>query len=375
MIAHAKLGASNSHRWLNCPGSVAAEAALSGGRKGSVFADEGSVAHELADLCLSGGLNPFDFEGRTLIENNAVSVDREMCSHVQTYIDYVLTVPGIHEYERRVDYSDWVPGGFGTSDVIAVDGNTIHIIDLKYGKGVEVYAKDNSQMMLYALGAYSEYSCIQEIETVRMSIVQPRRDHIDEWEMSVSDLLKWAAWVSEQADLALSDNAPFAPGEKQCQFCAAKATCPALEKYTRKIVGGDFENLDNPDELTDDRVRAALSSKKLIIGWLEAVERHVTERLENGQGFPGFKLVAGRSLRQWADDEQAEAVLLELMGDGAFTRKLISPSQAEKVLGKTKATSIKELIVKPEGRPTLAPESDKRPAINLTNDDFDCLQS
>lgn len=374
MIAHAKLGASNSHRWLNCPGSVAAEA-KSAGRKGGRFADEGSVAHELADLCLSGGLNPFDFEGKTLIENNAVSVDREMCSHVQTYIDYVQTIPGAHEYERRVDYSDWVPDGFGTSDVIAIDDDTIHIVDLKYGKGVEVYAKDNSQMMLYALGAYSEYSLIQEINTVRMSIVQPRRDHIDEWLITVPELLKWAAWVSEQAELALSDNAPRSPGEKQCQFCAVKATCPALEAFTRKIIGGDFDNLDDPDALPDERVSAALAAKKLILGWLDAVEQHVTERLESGKGFPGFKLVAGRSLRQWGDESKAEEVLSSLVGDDAFIRKLVSPAQAEKLLGKAKAADIADLIVKPEGRPTIAPESDKRPAINLANDDFDCLQS
>lgn len=374
MIAHAKLGASNSHRWLNCPGSVAAESALPDG-KGSRFAEEGSVAHELADLCLSGGLSPFDFEGKTLIENNAVVVDREMCGHVQTYIDYVQAIPGVHEYERRVDYSDWVPDGFGTSDVIAIDGDTIHIVDLKYGKGVEVYAKDNSQMMLYALGAYSEYACIQEINTVRMSIVQPRRDHIDEWEISVSDLLKWAAWVSEQAELALSDAAPRSPGEKQCQFCAAKATCPALEAYTRKIIGGDFDNLDDPDTLPDERVSAALAAKKLIVDWLDAVELHVADRLESGKGFPGFKLVAGRSLRQWGDESKAEEVLTNLVGEDAFTRKLVSPAQAEKILGKAKAADIADLIVKPEGRPTIAPESDKRPAINLTNDDFDCLQS
>lgn len=374
MIAHAKLGASNSHRWLNCPGSVAAEAKVAG-RKGGRFADEGSVAHELADLCLSGGLSPFDFEGRTLIENNAVSVDREMCGHVQTYIDYVQAIPGVHEYERRVDYSDWVPDGFGTSDVIAIDGDTIHIVDLKYGKGVEVYAKDNSQMMLYALGAYSEYACIQEISTVRMSIVQPRRDHIDEWQITVPELLKWAAWVSEQAELALSDDAPRSPGEKQCQFCAVKATCPALEAFTRKIVGGDFDNLDDPDALPDERVSSALAAKKLILGWLDAVEQHVTERLESGKGFPGFKLVAGRSLRQWGDESKAEEVLSSLVGDGAFTRKLVSPAQAEKLLGKAKAADIADLIVKPEGRPTIAPESDKRPAINLTNDDFDCLQA
>lgn len=374
MIAHAKLGASNSHRWLNCPGSVAAEANAAG-RKGGRFADEGSVAHELADLCLSGGLNPFDFEGRTLIENNAVSVDRDMCGHVQTYIDYVQAIPGVHEYERRVDYSDWVPDGFGTSDVIAVHGDTIHIVDLKYGKGVEVYAKDNSQMMLYALGAYSEYACIQEINTVRMSIVQPRRDHIDEWQITVPELLKWAAWVSEQAELALSDDAPRSPGEKQCQFCAVKATCPALEAFTRKIVGGDFDNLDDPDALPDERVSSALAAKKLILGWLDAVEQHVTERLESGKGFPGFKLVAGRSLRQWSDESKAEEVLSSLVGDDAFTRKLVSPAQAEKLLGKAKAADIADLIVKPEGRPTIAPESDKRPAINLTKDDFDCLQS
>lgn len=371
MTAHAKLSASGSARWLNCPGSVAAEEVCRDA--GSIYAQAGSAAHELADICLTHNHNPFTWEGKLLPDNNAVTVDREMCAAVQDYIDYVRTVPGVQEYEQRVDYSEWVPGGFGTSDVISVDGDTIYVVDLKYGQGVRVDAEQNTQLMLYALGAYSERSLLHDLKTAKMAIVQPRLDHISEWEINIPELLKWAAWVADRAEMALSDDAERVPGEKQCQWCKAKGTCAALEQYTLRVVGGDFDSLDNPDTLTDERIRAALEAKKLITGWLDAVEQHVVEQLESGKDFPGFKLVAGRSLRQWGDEGQAEQTLLELLGQDAFERKLLSPSKAEKALGKKKAADIAELIVKPEGKATLAPESDKRPAVNVQKSDFDAL--
>ncbi|HEY7803860.1 MAG TPA: DUF2800 domain-containing protein [Orrella sp.] len=375
MTAHAKLSASGSARWLNCAGSVAAEATIPSANKGGFYASEGSTAHELADICLTEGKSPFDFEGQTLPENNAVTVDREMCNAVQDYMDYVATVPGVHEYEQRVDFSDWVPEGFGTSDVISVDGDTIYIVDLKYGKGVRVDAEDNTQMMLYALGAYSEQSLLHELKTVKMAIVQPRLDHISEATITVEALLKWAEWVAERAEEAISKDAERTPGEKQCQWCAAKATCPALDAYTRRIVSADFDDLSNPDTLPDDRVREVLDAKKLITGWLDAVEKHVVERLESGQDFPGYKLVAGRSLRQWEDEKTAETKLVELLDTDAYERKLLTPAKAEKVLGKKKAVEIADLIVKPEGKPTLAPESDKRPAVNVTANDFEACKT
>lgn len=375
MSAHARLGASNAHRWLACPGSVAAESSLPRG-KSSSFAEEGSAAHELAELCLVNGTSPYDYENTALPEHSAITVNREMCDAIQQYIDYVKALPGEQEYEQRVSYSDWVPGGFDVVDVISICAKTKTIIvcDLKYGKGIRVDAEHNPQLMLYALGAYAENSLIHDLESVRMSVVQPRLDHISEWTISVDDLLKFGAWVSEQAELALSDDAPRAPGEKQCQWCAVKATCPALATYTRKIIGAEFDDLRDPSQIEQESLREALGAKKLIVAWLDAIETHVTDLLVSGQGFEGYKLVAGRSLRQWGDVETAETSLGELLGEQAYVKKLISPAQAEKLIAKSDKPALAELIVKPDGKPALAPESDKRPAINITIDDFNALQ-
>ncbi|MBE0469619.1 MAG: DUF2800 domain-containing protein [Methyloprofundus sp.] len=370
MTTHAKLSASGASRWINCPGSVAAEDGII--EKSSAYADAGSTAHELAEICLVNNNSPENFLGELLPENNSIAVDIEMINAVRDYIDYVKTIPGAREYEQRVDYSEWVAGGFGTSDVISVDNDTIYIVDLKYGKGIRVDADNNSQLMLYALGAYSERELLHDMKNVKMVIMQPRLDHISEWEMSVDDLLKWGAWVAERAEIALSDDAERVPGEKQCQWCKAKARCPALEAYAHKIIGADFEQLDEATQLSDEQIGKALSAKKLIIGWLDAVEDYVFQKLSSGETFEGYKLVEGRSIRQWADIDEVTPALIERLADQAYEQKLISPAKAEKLLGKNKK-DIASFIVKPAGKPTLAPSSDKRPAVNLSEDDFEIV--
>ena len=368
---HAKLSASGAHRWLNCLGSVKAEKGIKD--FSSAAAEEGTAAHELAELTLLNGGNAFAHVGNFLEEMNNWAVSYEMADYVQQYVDYVASVGGEQFYEERVDFSEWVPEGFGTSDVIAINGDTIDIIDLKYGKGLRVDAEDNPQGLLYALGAYNEYSYLSEFKTARIHIVQPRLDHISVWEISIPDLLKWGAWVSEQAQTIQEGDAPRSPGEKQCQWCKAKATCGELKAHTEKVIMSGFDQLDSPnaDTLTDDQLRQALESKKLIISWLDAVESLVNGRLQKGEAFPGFKLVAGRSVRKWSCEEVAAQELENLLADEAYERKLLSPAKAEKALGKTKAKEIQGLIVKPEGKATLAPESDKRKSIAITVDDFD----
>ena len=205
--------------------------------------------------------------------------------------------------------------------------------------------------------------------------MQPRLDHISEWSISVKDLLKWAEWVSQRAEIALDKDAERVPGEKQCRFCKAKATCKALMKYTEDVIMADFEDLDemvSPDTLTDAQLRKVLELKGLIEGWLSSVETVVRERLESGESFEGFKLVEGRSLRKWGNEQVAAEVLTEALGvDVAFKATLISPAQAEKALKKDERKLLEDLVVKPAGKPTLVPESDKRPAINLTDSDFE----
>ena len=370
---HAKLSASGSSRWLNCPGSVKAEESFTD--KGSAFAFEGTCAHELAELALMNNQHCSEWVDKQLIENNQHTVDKAMADYVQIYVDYVRQLSGHHLYEVQVDFSDWVPEGFGTSDALIVADNVLHVIDLKYGKGVKVDAANNTQGMLYALGAIADYGDLFAFDKIQITIVQPRLDHIDEWEISLPDLLKWGEWVRQRAELALSDNAERSPGEKQCQWCKAKAVCPKLKVHTEKLILSDFDDLEltSPERLTDAQLREALENKKLICGWLDAVESYVTNKLETGEHFDGFKLVAGRSLRQWINEGMAAEVLQVELEDKAFTKKLISPAQAEKALGKKRADVLTDLICKPEGKPTLAPESDPRPAMNITQNDFECL--
>lgn len=364
MAVHSNLGASNAHRWLVCAGSVEAERGIAD--KESPFAAEGTRAHELGELALRTSDTALDtFE------------DQEMAEYVRVYTDYVRQ--SAHEadlfmIEQRVDYSDWVEDGFGTADAVIVKDDLLHVCDLKYGMGVRVDAENNPQGMLYALGAFAENNFIFDIKTIKISIIQPRLDHISEWQISVEELLRWAEWVSQRAEATKDPNADRTPGEKQCRFCKAKASCKALMEYTEAVIMADFDDLDMPsaNTLTDEQMRVAMEAKPLIEGWLSAVEAQIKERLEGGDGFDGFKLVEGRSLRQWTNEMSAAEALEEMLGaETAYTKKLLSPSQAEKVLGKTRKAEIADLITKPTGKPTLAPESDKRPAINLTDDDFD----
>lgn len=376
-IAHAKLGASNAHRWLNCPGSVKAEQGFKD--QSSPFALEGTRAHELSELALFKDKEPQHWIGKPLVENSDFIVDEEMANYVQVYTDYCRAISkGADEVfiEQRVSYNDWVPEGFGTNDfgALFLKDKRIKIADLKYGKGVQVDAENNPQAMLYGLGTYAEFSWISDFDWVDIAIIQPRLDHISEWSISVKDLLKWAEWVSQRAEIALSEDAERVPGEKQCRFCKAKGTCPALMKYTEDIIMAEFDDLDDmpsPDTLTQEQLRKVLEHKGLIEGWLSSVETVVRERLEAGEDFAGFKIVEGRSLRRWGDEAQAEAKLIDLLGDKLHTKKIISPAQAEKVLKKDQRAVLDDLVVKPAGKPTLAPESDKRPPINLTDEDFE----
>ena len=374
-IAHAKLSASGSERWMKCTGSVKAEEGFPD--KGSIFAEEGTAAHELAELCLKNEYNAQDYLGMVLPENDAFIVTQDMADYVQQYIDYVRSIGGTQFYEIRVDFSEWVHEGFGTSDAIAIKDGVMHVMDLKYGKGIKVYANDNSQARLYALGAYNMFEGIADIKEVVAHIIQPRLDHIDESDpISVEELLKFGEYARIKAEEALSPNAPRVAGEKQCQFCKAKATCPEQKRLVEQTMLAQFDQLDEAplvDKLTDDQLRQALDNKKLIVSWLDAVETRVMDKLTSGEGFTGYKLVEGRSLREWTDEQVAEATLKDLLGEEAFSKKLISVTQAEKVLGKAKAGLLNELVSKPAGKPTLAPESDKRPAINVTADSFDAM--
>jgi hypothetical protein len=297
-----------------------------------------------------------------------------MYDYVLTYVSYVNSISGELFIEQRVDFSHIAPEGFGTSDAIVINDETMTIVDLKYGKGVRVDAENNTQGILYALGAVNDYGMLFNIKTINIVIVQPRLDHISEWTIGIDELNRWGERLKQAAELALTDNAPRSPGEKQCQWCRAKATCPALAKLTESTLMTSFDNLDTskPEQLTDEQLKTALDNKKLIVSWFDAIETLVTDRLSTGQGFNGYKLVAGRANRAWRDEVATAAALRDVLGeDTLYTRKIISPAQAEKELGKSRAELLDDLVTKPEGAPTLVPESDKRPPVNVSKNDFD----
>lgn len=377
---HAMLSPSGSERWINCPGSVkaiqdAAEAGYVVNRT-SFFADEGTLAHELAEKALTGSGNCFDYEELTLELENAVEVTREMCEYVQSYVDFVNLFDGESRIEERVYFTDWVPGGSGTSDAVIIQDDRLVCIDLKYGKGVVVDAEENTQALLYAMGTYQGLSEAQraKIKTVLMVIHQPRLDSVSEWEIDVGDMLRRAEAISHAAELALTDDAPLRAGEAQCRWCPVVATCPEQLRLATEVLSVEFDDISNAppvNRLSDAQLRLAMENKAVIVAWLNAVETHITERISEGKGFDGFKLVEGRSLRQWGNEEDAAATLEAVIGDDAYTRKLLSPAQAEKTLGKTLAKEIQDLIVRPSGKPTLVPESDKRPSLQISVADFD----
>jgi hypothetical protein len=367
MTAHAKLSASGAHRWMTCPGSVKAEEGLPD--RSSPFAEEGTIAHDIAERALRLGFNCDTI------------CDRPDLAHIaepaQVYVDYVRSLPGKHRYiETRVDFSGWVTGGFGTADAIVIDEDTatLHIADLKFGKGVRVDAEHNLQAMLYALGAYNMFQFVCDIERIKIAIVQPRIDNISEWEISIHDLLKWGEIARVAAEETANPKAKRVPGEKQCRFCKAKATCPALMSLTEQTLLMDFEAHDEPvapNKLTDEQLSTALEARPVIEAWLNAVETLVKQRLSTGETFPGWKLVEGRANRAWIDEKGASKELEWMLGDKAFTKKLISPSQAEKALGKEHKKSLEQMVFKPQGKPALAKETDPRPSITASVDDFD----
>tara|TARA_R110000868_G_scaffold188854_5_gene431705 strand:- start:307 stop:1446 length:1140 start_codon:yes stop_codon:yes gene_type:complete len=360
MTKHAILSASGSPTWLGCPGSRKAQEGYK--NKSSAFAIEGTHAHKLADLCLKNKKDAEFYIGKKVLKT---VVEADMAAFVQEYLDYVRA----HESkntelftEMRVDFGHIVSGGFGTLDaaVMDYDNHICHIFDLKYGKGIQVYAFENTQSQLYALGFLKELKFLTDIKTFRIHIVQPRKVTHAPWDITVEDLQLFAKYATERGELAMTDSAPRVPGNKQCQWCDAKPDCEALAKFCEETIMVEFENLNDNSfvevaKLSNIQKKAILDNTELIKSFLTAVNSNVFDQINNGKKFPGYKIILGKANRQWSD--KAEGYLKRKFGAGKiYTKKLIGIGAAEKLMGKEKK-KLNDYTDKPVGSPRLVLES------------------
>lgn len=370
---HARLSASGSKKWINCPASVAMEEKFPD--KGSEFAKEGTTAHSLAELKIRYALGQLT---RVAYHKAAdlLDTDEDMQDYTDSYRDFVierynaaraLSPDTMLLVEQRLDFSDYVPDGFGTGDAVIISGGKTEIIDLKYGKGVPVAAEDNSQLMLYSLGALVAYDWLYNISKVRMTIYQPRIDNIDTAGITADELYDWGEWVSSRAGLALG-SAAFCSAGKHCDdgFCKARPTCRAYNEHKQSLAYLDFKP---PDELTAEEIAEVLDSADSLAKWAKTVSDFALDSaLNHGVKYPGYKLVEGRSNRTYTDEAAAEKAVLDntdLTEDDIIIKKLKGITEMENLLGRKQfGTVLSGLVVKPQGKPVLVRSEDRRPELN-----------
>lgn len=377
MAGHALLSPSASHRWLHCTAAPRLEEGIKD--EGSDYAAEGTLAHAYCAMKLKNFLGlPTDGEKEEIAALQEKYGTGEMAEYTDTYATIVLekynaaraaTPDAQLLVETRLDFSDYVPEAFGTADAIIIADGTMEVIDFKYGKGVKVSAVENPQMMIYALGAYARFAFEYRIDNLRATIVQPRIDNLSEYEITVEELTVWAANVlTPAAEKAYKGEGPQTPGA-WCQFCKVKNQCRALASKCKEVVAVD-PKLITPEELAKD----VLPMVPIVKTWIRGVEDFALAQALSGVQLPGWKIVEGRSVRKITDTDSVAAVLTK---NGYKQNDIFKPvemrtiTDLEKLVGKKQfAAMCGEWINKPQGKPTLAPEGDKRKAIDPIVDDF-----
>ena len=370
MAKHAYLSASASHRWLACPPS--AKLCAEQEDKTSPYAQEGTDAHTLCEYKVQKALGK---NVENPVENlSYYSSEMEDCA--ESYCSYVMEQlakakklcpnPTIL-IEQKLDFSRWVENGFGTGDCVIVADNTLQIIDYKHGLGVLVEAENNSQMMCYGLGALELFNSIYDIETIQMTIFQPRRENVSTFTVSKEELLSWANDVlMPTAKLAYEGKGEFTAGD-HCQFCKVKATCRKRAEFNLELARYDFEM---PATLRETEIAAILPKIDNLIAWGNDIKEYALQQALSGVHYDGFKVVEGRANRKYSDEDAVAAAVTEA-GYDPFEKKLLGITAMTSLLGKKKFEEVLgSLICNPQGKPTLVPDSDKRPSINTAQDDF-----
>ena len=390
MGVHSPFGASVAHRWISCPASIAL--CQKAPRKESSFeGNKGTAAHSLAEMSLRQRKMPRHFVGQHIqVGDDLFEVDTEMADYVSEYVYEVLQVastrhnPGVvdpYRVETRFDL-DWIgrPGMFGTCDASLADTahRTLHVFDLKYGSGEAVVAENNPQLMYYALGVLGVEG-LDKFDTVRLVIVQPRHraTGTTDWTISVPDLLNWRDKVLIPAyDEACGENPRFGPSEKACKWCAGKPICPAIGSALAEAAGTSLTLptpvtpelvFPEPASLTDEQVSKILTMLPLLKPYFEAVSAYALDKAMQGDVVSGFKLVAGRQGNRVWTDEKAVTEAFASLGEDLYDKKLKSPAQMEKLLGKGGKQKLDPFVSRSEAKLSLAPVSDKREAVEPPN--------
>ena len=367
MTGHAILSPSGAHRWLHCTPSARLEQEFENAE--SVAAKEGTAAHALCEHKLKKALRM-----RSKRPVSDYDTD-EMEECTDAYVDFVIEQYGLAKQnckdplvliEQRLDFSCCVPEGFGTGDCIIIADDKLHIVDFKYGMGILIQAEENPQMKLYALGALELYDALYDIKDVSMTIFQPRRENVSTWTISVEQLREWAEnELKPKAQMAYNGEGEYLPGE-WCNFCRAAIKCRARAEEKLRLAQLEFRM---PPLLADAEIEEILTVLPDLVKWANEITAYATDAaVSYGKEWRGFKIVEGRSVRKYRDEEKVAEAAQEAGYTDIYRKTLITLTEMQKLMGKKKFDEVLgSLICKPPGKPTLVPVTDKRPAINITN--------